>query len=89
MNIEDDPEAMEAVRLLKSKGFTPEMFAQGLARREAAAPAPARRKSCNRHEDCDAAQEKAKEEGKPERFGPGTTRIECCSSDDCDDCVPK
>lgn len=89
MNIEDDPEAMAAVRLLKSKGFTPEMYAQELARRKETIPAPTRPKSCNRHDDCDAANARAKEEGKPERFGPGTTRIECCSSDDCEDCIPK
>jgi hypothetical protein len=89
MKIEDDPEALAAVRLLKSKGFTVEMFAQELARRGVVEAAPPKGKSCNRHDDCDAAQAKAKEEGKPERFGPGSTRIECCNDDDCDDCLPK
>lgn len=48
-----------------------------------------KRRSCNRHDDCDAAQEAARLAGKPERFGPGSTRIECCNDDDCDDCLPK
>lgn len=89
MNVEDDPLAQEAVRVLIEQGVTVEMFAQELARRQAAPVKPPRKRSCNRHDDCEAANARAKEEGKPERFGPGTTRIECCSSDDCDDCLPK
>lgn len=89
MIVEDDPQAQEAVRVLIEKGVTVEMFAKALAQRQAAPVRISRKNSCNRHEDCDAANARAKEEGKPERFGPGSTRIECCSSDDCDDCLPK
>ncbi len=38
-----------------------------------------RKRTCNRHDDCDAAQEKAKADGR-------NPYIICCNSDDCEDC---
>jgi hypothetical protein len=43
-------------------------------------------KSCNMHKDCDAAEAKAAAEGKPERFGPGSVRLDHCSDEGCDEC---
>ncbi len=46
-------------------------------------------RGCNKHGDCEAAEAKAKEEGKPERCGPGSARLTHCHDDDCEDCFGK
>lgn len=43
-------------------------------------------KGCNRHADCVAAEKKAAEDGRPERFGPGTARLSHCYDETCSDC---
>ena len=57
----------------------------GAASRLKPEPRP-RDPGCNRHSDCAAEQAKAVAEGKPERFGPGSTRIFCCRIENCEGC---
>lgn len=49
-------------------------------------PAKADPRTCNKHTDCDAAEARAKEAGKPERYGHGSSRLEHCTNEDCEDC---
>lgn len=48
--------------------------------------APKTIKSCNMHRDCDAAEVQAAKDGKPERYGTGSVRLEHCTDDCCEDC---
>jgi hypothetical protein len=43
-------------------------------------------RTCNRHPDCDAAEAKAKAKGMPERYGPGSIRVDHCHDEGCEDC---
>jgi NTP pyrophosphatase (non-canonical NTP hydrolase) len=52
-------------------------------------PDPFHVRTCNFHKDCDAAEAKAKEEGKPEKYGSGSARLEHCSDETCEDCFGK
>jgi hypothetical protein len=43
-------------------------------------------KSCNKHGDCSAAERAAAALGKPERYGPGSSRLHHCNDEGCEDC---
>lgn len=78
--------AMEAIASLRARMETHRAVTN-------ATPEPtvsvAAKRTCNLHKDCAAAEELAKAEGTPERFGPGSTRLHHCSDDDCEDCYGK
>lgn len=52
-------------------------------------PDPNARRSCNRHDDCDAADERSRTQGQPDYYGRRPTRAEHCHSDDCEECFGK
>lgn len=49
-------------------------------------PRGEQRRSCNMHRDCDAAETRAKAEGKPPRFGLDSVRLVHCTDECCEVC---
>ena len=44
------------------------------------------KRTCNLHDDCDAAEAQAAADGKPELYGPGSSRLHHCYDEGCEDC---
>lgn len=48
-----------------------------------------RKRTCNRHDDCDAADERERAKGGTDREGRPITKTIHCHDSDCEDCFPK
>lgn len=48
--------------------------------------AETKKRTCNRHDDCDAADAEVRAEGRKDRYGMTLTRADHCNDDCCEDC---